>query len=113
MPIAEIATVIGSTTAQNGVGDATSSSRTPSRRCVCSAPAPDAVVDDQIPITPDASAATRQLDCRLRPWNRKYASVAKISGDATTTNRSNGERLEHLEMQPKAEEYYARERIWS
>ncbi len=76
MPIAAIASVIGRNVAQNGVGDATRSSRIPSRRCRCSAAAAAVVVSDQMPIIADPTAAATSVACFSPPWKRKYAIVA-------------------------------------
>ena len=63
MPIAAIASVIGRNVAQNGVGEATRSSRIPSRRCRCNAAAAAVVVSDQMPIIaePDRRRDERRL----------------------------------------------------
>ena len=42
-------------------------------------------------------------------WNRKYASVAKISGDATHDEHVERRAAEHLEVQPEAEQHHARQ----
>jgi hypothetical protein len=68
--------VIGISTAQNGVGAATSSSSTPSERCRWIESAASTVVTDQIPITVapiDASSSTSGVPPAR---NMKYASEA-------------------------------------
>ena len=60
MPIVEVAIVIGSSTAQKGVGAATSSSSTPAQRWRWIASAAPTVVIDQIPITVAPSEASRR-----------------------------------------------------
>ena len=76
MPTAEIAIVIGASTAQNGTGAATSSSSSPTRRRWARAAADAVVVSDQIPIIAEPMAAPASVCPSLPPRNRKYAIVA-------------------------------------
>jgi hypothetical protein len=68
--------VIGSSTAQNGVGAATSSSSTPSQRCRWIESAASTVVTDQIPITVAPSDASSSASGSAPARNMKYASDA-------------------------------------
>ena len=71
MPIVEVAIVIGSRTAQNGVGAATSSSSTPAQRWRWIASAAPTVVIDQMPITVAPSDASRRVSGAAPAWNMK------------------------------------------
>ena len=68
--------MIGASTAQNGNGAATSSSRIPMRRRNWSAAAAAVVVSDQIPMIPVPTAAVTSFVPSVPPRKRKYAIVA-------------------------------------
>src|SRR5436309_13315492 len=92
MPTVDFASVIGIRTSEKCAGVPTMASSVPYQRSRCSAELAATLVDDQMPITLDPSAAFRRARGSGLVRNTKHAVVAEESGQRKLSSPSKAER---------------------